>query len=320
MPTWNEILSELQQVKDTDQIRRKYLTRLHQHTGRNAIVYASTFTQAKVCPPVFLSIVEEDIQGFMEVVHGLPHEPTDLILHSPGGSPEAAEGIAEYLHEQYPHLRVFVPQIAMSAATMLACSAHEIVMGKHSCLGPIDPQIFIPVSGVYEPAWAIKDQFESIIKEARKPGKEALVAMLPMYGPSLITQCDNSIKLSSDIVAKWLAKWMLSSRIKGDRARKMKARQIAKYLAKRSNFLSHGRHIRREEARKIGLEIKNLEDDQTLQDLVLSVFHATTLSFAASHAVKIIENNLGKAFIKIYAQGPRSSDPPQQSIPPLIGE
>jgi ClpP class serine protease len=31
----------------------------------------------------------------------------------------------------------------MSAATMLACSANKIVMGKHSFLGPIDPQFII---------------------------------------------------------------------------------------------------------------------------------------------------------------------------------
>jgi ClpP class serine protease len=29
--------------------------------------------------------------------------------------------------------------MAMSAATMIACAADVIVMGKHSFLGPIDP-------------------------------------------------------------------------------------------------------------------------------------------------------------------------------------
>jgi ClpP class serine protease len=31
----------------------------------------------------------------------------------------------------------------MSAATMVACAANQIVMGKHSFLGPIDPQLIL---------------------------------------------------------------------------------------------------------------------------------------------------------------------------------
>jgi hypothetical protein len=49
----------------------------------------------------------------------------------------------------------------------------------------------------------------------------------------------------------------------------------------------------------MGLVVLDLEADQTLQDLVLSVFHATTQAFDATPAVKIIENQLGKAFLKV---------------------
>jgi len=48
----------------------------------------------------------------------------------------------------------------------------------------------------------------------------------------------------------------------------------------------------------MGLIIENLEDDQEFQDLILSVFHATTHTFNGTNAVKIIENHMGKAFIK----------------------
>ena len=51
-------------------------------------------------------------------------------------------------------IRVIVPQLAMSAGTMIACSAKEIIMGKQSSLGPIDPQL----SGI--PAYNIKSEFE----------------------------------------------------------------------------------------------------------------------------------------------------------------
>jgi len=67
-------------------------------------------------------------------------------------------------------------------------------------------------------------------------------------------------------------------------------------------FKSHGRHIGIDEARALGLKITALEEDQTLQDLVLSVFHRATQTLDATNAVKIIENHMGFAFIKALAQ------------------
>ncbi|GAI15319.1 unnamed protein product, partial [marine sediment metagenome] len=63
------------------------------------------------------------------------------------------------------------------------------------------------------------------------------------------------------------------------------------------------------------LEIGNLEDDQDLQDLVLSVFHTTTHTFNATPAVKIIENHLGKAFVKQSQQLVLQVPPPQTPTP-----
>ena len=58
-----------------------------------------------------------------------------------------------------------------------------------------------------------------------------------------------------------------------------KARRIATHLANHSKFKSHTRHIDMDKAVKLGLKVTLLEEDQTLQDLVLSVFHATTIVF-----------------------------------------
>ena len=65
----------------------------------------------------------------------------DLILHSPGGSIGAAEAIVSYLRSRFEHIRVVVPNLAMSAAAMISCAADELVLGEHSFLGPTDPQI-----------------------------------------------------------------------------------------------------------------------------------------------------------------------------------
>lgn len=46
MPSWNEILAEIQTTGSThDAIRRKYLKQLHDFTKRNVIVYYSGWLQ-----------------------------------------------------------------------------------------------------------------------------------------------------------------------------------------------------------------------------------------------------------------------------------
>jgi ClpP class serine protease len=103
----------------------------------------------------------------MSALHGLKGDKLDLILHSPGGSMEAADQIVQYLRSKYDYIRAIIPQNAMSAATMIACACDEIVMGKHSALGPIDPQVTFPTpSGSFTaPAQAILDEFEQAKKE-----------------------------------------------------------------------------------------------------------------------------------------------------------
>ena len=87
----------------------------------------------------------------------------DLFVHSPGGSAEAAARIVGYLRSKYTHIRVIVPLAAMSAATMVALASNEIVMGKHSQLGPIHPQLVTPTG--YAPARAVIEQFNQAKKE-----------------------------------------------------------------------------------------------------------------------------------------------------------
>jgi len=307
LPTWGEILGELKtegekiKAPPFDSIRRKYLRLLSEYTHRNVILYATKWTQAGGVPPDFISINEEDVQGLMEVVHGLKGEKLDLIIHSPGGSPEAAEALVTYLRSKFSHIRVIIPYAAMSAATMLSCAANVTIMGKHSFIGPIDPQIILHTQlGTRAiPAQAILDQFEKAKKECGDPKNLGpWLPILGQYGPALIVQCENAIDLSRELVSKWLGLYMFSEKSNS----KEEANRVATMLANHSLFKSHGRHINREQAKEIGLCIEDLETDQKLQDLVLSVFHSTTHTLEATSAVKIIENHEGRAFIKMLQQ------------------
>lgn len=306
MPTWSGILEELGKSRtgdgppQFDAVRRKYLTMLQQYTKREVILYATKWTQhdPNVSPDV-ISIVDEDLQGVMEVIHGLQGPKLDLILHSPGGSLEAAEALVLYLRSKFSNIRVIVPQLAMSAATMIACAADRIVLGKHSFLGPTDPQIIVntQVGQRMVPAQAILEQFDLAKRECQDPAKlGAWLPMLGQYGPDLLVVCQNASHMSRELVEGWLKAYMFRELPEGERNNR--AAEIAEWLSNHANFRSHARHIPRSECENKGLLVDHLESDQQFQELVLSVFHATTHTFNASSAVKIIENHFGKAFIK----------------------
>jgi len=325
MPTWGEILKELSQLEKEgvkppfDTLRRKYLTSLHEHTGRNTILYMSQWTSPANVTLGAISITEEDVQGLMEVIHGLKGSNLDLVVHSPGGSAEAVEAVVSYLRTKFKDIRVIIPQAAMSAATMLACAANSIVMGKHSFIGPIDPQIMVNTQFGLQvvPAQAVLDQFEQARSECQDPGRlGSWLPILSQYGPALLVQCQNALDLSKQLVSEWLESYMF----KGEKDAKEIASQIAETLADHQTFKSHARHISRAKAKDLGLVISDLEKDQVFQDLVLSVFHSTTHTFSGTNAVKIIENHNGKAFIKqqrmmVFQQAPPPTEQPPQQPP-----
>ena len=191
--------------------------------------------------------------------------------------------------------------MAMSAATMIACAADEIVMGKHSFIGPIDPQLQLQTAlGVrFAPAQAIIDQFDLAKTQAADPVTlRAWLPMLSQYGPDLLITCTNATKLAKMLVTNWLT----SNMFKGDPDAAQKATAIGDWLADHSHFMTHGRPISRDTAEQKGLKIVRLEDDQALQDAVLSVYHATAHTFTQTGAVKIIENHLGRAYLEVMQQ------------------
>lgn len=252
----------------------------------------------------------------MEVFHGVSGTSIDLILHSPGGRVEATEAIVKYLRSKFRDIRVIVPHEAMSAATMLACAADRIIMGRQSYLGPIDPQFQLMTSlGIQSvPAQAILDQFERAKREcAEEPANLAVwIPSLQQYGPALLEQCEHALALSQELVSTWLAQWML----RRSRKRKEYSSQIAAALADHERLRTHARPLDSAYLRSLGMKIESLEVDQQLQDKVLTVYHASMHTFSATAATKIIENQHGRAFIKMVQQVVIQHPPPTQAPQP----
>jgi len=298
MATKHEIEEEILKARNTAQdiVRRKYLKRLSDYTGRDTILYCTAYStaQANGAPPQSISVTQEDVQGLMTAVHGLHGEKLDLIIHSPGGSVEAAEQIVNYLRSKYQHIRAIIPQCAMSAATMLSCACNEIIMAKHSAIGPIDPQItFFQQGGVpfTAPAHSLLNEFEKAKYEIDTNPKTApiWIPKLTAWPAGLLDLCEKTIKLAKDKVSLWLESYMF----RGDGDAHKKSMEIADWLGTFDNHLTHGRPIPIATAQAKGLKIAALEDDQKLQDRVLSVFHSAIVTIELTDCVKIIENHRG---------------------------
>ena len=81
----------------------------------------------------------------MPAIHGTDCERgLMLVLHTPGGSPTAAQTFVEYLRSKFDDIEAIIPTYAMSAETMIALGYTRLVMGRRSHLGPIDPQVSVP--------------------------------------------------------------------------------------------------------------------------------------------------------------------------------
>ena len=292
MPNWNELLSELKAAGSThDVIRRKYLAELHKLTGRNVIIYYSGWLQKRDLAGV--EINDADKNGFMTVIHQLDRSRgLDLVLHTPGGDTAATESLVDYLRAMFgTDIRAIVPQLAMSSGTMIACACKEIIMGKHSSLGPIDPQF----RGI--PAHGIVEEFNRAKLEVQQNPSSIPIwqPIIAKYSPTLIGECEKAIAWSNDMTKIWLVSGMLS----GQPDAAAKADKILLELGDHAITKSHARHLSFDYCQRAGLNVTPLENDDQLQEAVLSVHHSCIHTLGSTPAFKIIENHEGVAFIQI---------------------
>lgn len=288
MAGWDDILRELNEtMSQSDYVRRKYLKLLSDYTGRNTIVYYSGFLDKPNAANI--DINDLDMTGFMNALKGMDcSKGLDLLLHTPGGSPAAAEAIISYLRKKFKNdIRVIVPQIAMSAGTMMACAAKVIIMGNQSSLGPVDPQF----NGI--PAYNIQMEFEEAKNDlAINPQNAQYWAIkLQQYPAAFLKTAIDAIQLSSTLLKEWLSTCMFA----GENTASVE--EIVSKLNEHDDSKTHGRHFNIDFCRSIGLKVEKLEDDDELQDLVLSVHHAYMLTLGGTDTVKIIESQNGKAVI-----------------------
>ena len=325
MASWSELLEafniETSRTPDPnwfDKKLKEHLDAISKRLGDATVIfYASAFLQKADDDSV--SITREDINGFMNALAGTP---TDnglvLILHTPGGDPNAVESIVEYLHAKFDRIDVVIPYLAMSGGAMISLASNLLVLGKQSQLGPIDPQFLI--GNKVHSARAIQEGFNKAREDIEKDTKLAHLwaPILQNMGPSLVLEADKALAYSKELVVSWLNNRMLKG-IENEQERSEKANTIAAYFnaedtPSHGQVHVHGQRIGAEKLRELGLKLEFLEDNQGLQNDVLTSYHLMTLIFEMTPSLKFIASDRGKMWVKQQQQIliPASQPVPQQ--------
>ena len=200
-----------------------------------------------------------------------------LLIDSCGGQARSAYEIAALLRRHCGGFIALVPRIAKSAATLLALGADDIILGEYGELGPLDVQILDPerqerLSGLDEVhslerlnAFAMTALDKAMILFATRTGMKAktllphvtrFVADLtgPLFGHIDVvhyTQVSRALKEGEEYARRLLRR----------RLGPADANAIARQLVE--NYPEHGFIIDRDEAKDLGLRLKDPTDDQS---------------------------------------------------------
>jgi ClpP class serine protease len=203
-------------------------------------------------------------------------EQVNLILHGPGGDGTIAEKMVEmarcHCSGERRKFRVIVPNIAKSAATILALGADTLLMGYCSELGPIDPQLFISVSGSWQQVSAqsfldARDELMAQVEQAVREKRDVsgYLQQLASLNIPFTKECKNLIQFSRQTAIELLGRYMLRQKFADEETRKAKATEIAEKLLSKELFPVHGQFIDGATARdKLDLEVEILEKEDEL--------------------------------------------------------
>ena len=307
---WYTLLNSIRengQKVDLYKLRQACYRDIEELRQRPLLVYAVQFPL-----PHFLtgagdriSINLEDVDGFSDLVESISidQNDVDVLIHSPGGSPEATERIVEILRTHFSNVSFLVPHSAYSAATMLALSGDEIILHHSACLGPIDPQI----NGV--PARALRRGFDKIKETLKEEGPEALPVYLPLlekHSLEIFEIAEDYEKLSRELVTAWLQEFMF----KNDENKQPEVDNAVAFFSNYDIHRTHSRALTYRKLQYLGLNINPAPPD--LQLLMREAYVLLSGFFDVTPFVKLFENSNGLSWGRQFAPSlPAPADPPQ---------
>jgi len=199
------------------------------------------------------SICQNDVMAMSQLLDTRKNaNAVGLFLKSDGGNPEAALRLVHMLRSKFKRIVLYAPFECASAATMVALGANEIHMGPTSYLTAVDSSLkhqLSPVDSRNEVVSVSQDEVSRILrlwKEQRVKGNPYPEVYRYLH-PLVIGALDRSSSLSIRICQELLSYHMPTGQ---------RAARISREL--NSNYPSHSYPITAREARKLGLNVRDL--------------------------------------------------------------
>lgn len=293
---YSDYLDRRMSPDDIEKERKKQLARISKSRGRPVLVFAADFRKGGKAP---ISISYEDILPFKDLLEGLDGEAVDVIIETPGGSAEVAEDLVNLLRQRFEHVSFIIPGWAKSAGTIMAMAGDEILMGPASALGPIDAQI--QWKDKIFSAEAFLEGLKDMKREAAEDGlNKAHIPILQQISPGEIQHAQNALDFAKRLVADWLEnhkfRHWTTHKSTGEAVtseeRQEAADSIATALCQHQKWLSHGRSIRMDDLRALGLQITDFSEDPELADAVRRYHTLLQMTFE-SNVYKVFETEYG---------------------------
>ena len=191
--------------------------------------------------PLMRYIDVNDSEDVLRAIHMTDDDvPLDIVLHTPGGLVLAALQIARAIRAHKAKVTVFVPHYAMSGGTLIALAADEIVMCRHSVLGPIDPQL----------------------------GQSPAASLLKVIEQKPIAEIDDQTLVLADVGRKAIAQVKAAAKeLLTDKMPEDKAEALAEKLS--TGQWTHDYPISPTEAKDLGLPVSTNMPDAVLELMTL---------------------------------------------------
>lgn len=221
-------------------------------------------------------IAEDSVRPIFDHLRALgKRNKIDLFLYSVGGLTDIPWRIVTMIREFTEEFNILLPYKGMSAATMIALGADEIVMGPKGELGPIDPQLSIERG---EGGTRVQEQIsvETIMsylrflrERAGLTDQGALSGPLQALADKLTPQTLGEINRAHSHIRS-VARKLLTARSKHSPPDEQRIQVIVDTLAEKT--YQHGHAIGRQEAEEIGLKI--VRPSAGAEDLMWELYEA----------------------------------------------
>jgi hypothetical protein len=234
--------------------RKELYTKIEELRDRHLIVYITSSR------PHASGVMASDV--ILELARQIAKIPkdekeVDILIVSNGGDPTVSWRLVSMLRDRFKKFGALLPYSAYSAATLFALGADEIIMHPFSNLGPVDPQLSYRKKDNQTVQFGAEDlrHFLDYIKS-----EVGISDQIPLERSfELVCQDVGAIPIGiakrSSSLALTMSEKLLGLHMKDQN----KAKAIAEQL--NTSFYHHGYPLGRKEAKDIGLNIIEPDDE-----------------------------------------------------------